>query len=156
MKVEIISSPKFGSKVAKCPLNVTFPFLFALVMVWGCDEVRTNTGSTDQFSNVATLSSLSTSAHGVIESFSPELYSYVFVVSSGVSSMSITAVATHPRASIRLYGPELPLEGVTIKSGEESVMMSLVLGTNIIALLVRSDDGTTKNLYSITVNQVSG
>lgn len=129
--------------------------IMALALSACGEETTTGPTQVEQNSSDATLTALNSSIGSFGNPLAPDVFAFSKVVDSSVSEMSVTATAANTNAEITLFGPGLPIQGVSLKSSQVSPMMPLYKGSNnIIALKVRSADGTVSNLYSISITRL--
>jgi len=95
-------------------------------------------------SSDATLSNLIPSTGTLSPSFSPGTTSYSISVANSVSSIGFTPIASSGNATINVGSN-------TVVSGAASPTIGLSEGTNPISISVTAQDGTTTNLYSVSV-----
>ncbi|MCX8005386.1 MAG: cadherin-like beta sandwich domain-containing protein [Burkholderiaceae bacterium] len=98
-------------------------------------------------SAIATLDSLAVSAGTLTPNFSSGVSSYQLTVANTVTSLGVTAVSTHPAATIRI-------NGATTASGA-TAQLALAVGSNIVAIVVTAQDGVTVANYSINVTRAA-
>ena len=84
----------------------------------------------------ATLSSLEIVGRTITPAFTPNELAYTLTVPNNVTSVTVNAEATHPRAT------------VTIAGGD-----NLAVGENIVTVTVTAEDGTTMQTYTIVVTR---
>lgn len=87
-------------------------------------------------SNDATLNNLTVSTGQLIPTFSSENTDYNITVGYAVSSISVSATATHQAATVADTGT-----------------VALAVGENIVNIRVIAEDGTTQKTYKITINR---
>jgi len=97
----------------------------------------------------AGLSSLTLSSGNLSPVFSIGAFEYTASVSSSTSSIRVTPVSVDSRAEIKVNGLAVP-------SGQASNWISLNTGTNIINIVVTSEDSNNTNTYRITVTRLTG
>ncbi|MCC3372633.1 InlB B-repeat-containing protein [Cohnella sp. REN36] len=95
----------------------------------------------------ADLSAITLSSGALSPAFAPGTTSYAASVANSVSSLTVKAAASDPRASVRVGGQQ---SGVGETSGE----LSLAVGQNSIEIEVTARDGTTKT-YTVNVYRAS-
>ena len=98
----------------------------------------------------ASLSALSVSAGSFAPSFSATTYAYTLSVGNDVSSVTVTARASHGGATLKagLSGSLSSLDG-----GTASGSITLSEGANAVEVEVTAEDGTTKRSYTVTVSR---
>ncbi|RYY23502.1 MAG: hypothetical protein EOP62_19840, partial [Sphingomonadales bacterium] len=106
-----------------------------------------NTVSQVVRSNVATLSSLTTSAGGFDQPFASGTTAYTKSVANSVSSITVTPTASEANATIKV-------NNVTVGSGAASGSISLIDGNNNIAVEVTGQDGVAFTIYGLTVTRL--
>ena len=100
----------------------------------------------------ASLNALSLSAGSVTPPFSPTTYAYTLEVGNDVSSTTVTSTANHGSATLKA-GLAGSLAAIT--DGTVSGEISLAVGANEVQVEVTAEDGTTKQVYAITVTRAS-
>ncbi len=98
----------------------------------------------------AGLSALSLSAGSISPSFSATTYTYTLNVGHDVSSTTVTATASHGRATLKA-GLAGSLSAIT--SGTPSGDISLAPGANSVQVEVTAEDGMAQQTYTITVTR---
>lgn len=93
----------------------------------------------------ASLASLLLSSGVLSPGFSPQTTSYRATVGAATNSISIIPTTTHAAATIMVNG-----QGVV--SGESSNHINLRTGENVITILVRAQDATTRT-YTLTIDR---
>ncbi|MCI8210507.1 hypothetical protein AUC61_13280 [Pseudomonas sp. S25] len=97
-------------------------------------------------SSDATLSNLIASSGTLSPSFSSGTSTYSVAVASNVSSITFTPTASDSNATITV-------NGITVASGATSPAISLTTGQNTISVTGTAQDGSTTQLYTITVTR---
>ncbi|MFK7698670.1 autotransporter domain-containing protein [Pseudomonas caspiana] len=97
-------------------------------------------------SSDATLSNLIASSGTFSPSFSSGTSSYSVAVASNVSSITFTPTASDSNATITV-------NGITVASGATSPAITLTTGQNTISVTGTAQDGSTTQLYTITVTR---
>jgi gliding motility-associated-like protein len=101
---------------------------------------------TRDLSSNASLSALALSDGVLTPAFSASTNVYTASVANGVSSLTITPTAADPTATITV-------NGTTVVTGSASSGISLSVGDNTITTIVKAQDGTTINTYTLTVTR---
>lgn len=99
-------------------------------------------------SNDASISGINLDNVVVNEGFDPNVTSYTANVPFTVTSLNVMPIASHSSASIKV-------NGVSVESGGFSGLIALGEGPNVITFEVTAEDGTTKRIYSLTVDRES-
>lgn len=94
----------------------------------------------------AQLSSLATSAGAVSPTFSPDRTTYQLQVANGVTEMTVT-----PAMAGEAIG--ITVNGSTVDSGQASGAIPLKVGVNTITIVVKSNDGLSDAIYTLTVTR---
>ena len=94
----------------------------------------------------ATLSSLTISAGTLTPVFASGTTGYTDNVANSVTSVTVTPTASQAGATITV-------NGAAVTSGKASGVINLNAGSNTIMIIVTAPDGTTKDTYTITVNE---
>ncbi|MCY3868416.1 MAG: cadherin-like beta sandwich domain-containing protein [Gemmatimonadetes bacterium] len=90
----------------------------------------------------ATLSDLTINPGELNPAFDPATLDYTVSVENGISTITITATANHPGATITINGQTAT-----------TLDVSLVEGENTITVIVTAEDNITQLTYTITVNR---
>lgn len=98
-------------------------------------------------SNDATLSALVPGSGSI--SFAPTTYAYSVSVLNTVTSMTVTPTVTYPIATVQVQVNGGGYSAVT--SGSASGSLALNVGSNAIDVKVTAQDGTTTQIYTLTV-----
>ncbi len=102
-----------------------------------------------RLSNIATLSSLTTTAGTFAPTFASGTNSYSVTVLAGTPSTTVTAAVTDPTATMTVaVNGSSP---VTLPPNTSSASLPLVNGNNPITVVVTAQDGTTINTYTLNV-----
>ncbi|KAB2902819.1 MAG: DUF4347 domain-containing protein [Burkholderiaceae bacterium] len=98
--------------------------------------------------SVATLSSLSLSSGTLNPVFASGTTGYAASVPNNTTSIAVTPTATDAGATITV-------NGTTVASGSASGNISLNVGANTITTVVTAQDGTTTQVYTVTVTRAA-
>jgi alpha-tubulin suppressor-like RCC1 family protein len=79
-----------------------------------------------------------------------------FAAGTTIYSVSVTNEAMTVSPTLEDTLATVKVNGISVTSGSNSPLLSLVMGQNIITVLVTAWDGTTENTYTIIVERVSG
>lgn len=110
---------------------------------------QTYTVSINRISNDATLSALSLSSGTLSPVFESSSKSYTAVVSNATGSITITPTSGNTRSTIEA---QVNSGGYSaVNSGTASGNLGLNIGNNIIQVKVTAQDGTTTDMYTLTV-----
>jgi uncharacterized repeat protein (TIGR02543 family) len=103
-------------------------------------------------SNDANLSGLSISSGTLAPTFASSTTSYSVTVPNATNSITVTPTRNQGNATI---GVRVGTSGsyTSVTSGSASGSLSLNIGTNTIEVLVTAQDGTTTQLYTLTVTR---
>ncbi|WP_158289287.1 hemoblobin-interacting domain-containing protein [Paenibacillus flagellatus] len=91
----------------------------------------------------ADLSGLTLSSGFLNPGFRPEISDYTAIVANDVSGLAVTATSAEPSA-------ELTVNGIPVRSGQDSEIIPLHVGYNTIAVNVTAPDRTVRS-YRVTV-----
>ena len=97
-------------------------------------------------STVATLSNLALSAGTLSPAFASGTNSYTASVGNTTSSLTVTPTTTDVNASVKV-------NGTAVSSGSASQSIALNVGSNTITTVVTAPDGSTAQIYTITVTR---
>ena len=103
------------------------------------------TFTTDPTSNNADLSSLTISEGALAPAFTTAILNYTASTTPETDVLTLTPHTAHPRATVQV-------NGISVASGSASAPVTLVVGSNVIAILVTANDGSTKS-YRVTVTR---
>lgn len=95
----------------------------------------------------ANLTNLVLSAGTLSPGFTSSTTSYSETVANNVATIGVTAVASHPNATIKV-------NGIPVASGSASGNIALTVGSNTITTEVTAEDGNTIKTYTVTVNRL--
>ncbi|MFD0941555.1 YDG domain-containing protein [Pedobacter boryungensis] len=104
-------------------------------------------------SNNADLSALTTTATGLLPTFSASTVAYTANVPYATTSTTVTATKAQAGATLKVS-----VNGganATLTSGVASGALALNVGTNTIDILVTAENGITNKLYTLTVTRVN-
>jgi len=109
------------------------------------------TGSTSAVVNIKVaantfLSNLTVSNATLSPAFAGATASYTASVASSISSVTVTPTTADAAATVTV-------NGVAVASGTPSGPIALNFGTNVIAIRVTAQDGTSKKNYTVTVTR---
>jgi gliding motility-associated-like protein len=99
-------------------------------------------------SAIATLSNLTISSGTLTPTFVSGTISYTDAVANTVNSVTVTPTVTDATATIKV-------NGTTVTSGSASGAIALSVGPNTITTKVTAQDGTTVDIYTITVTRAA-
>ncbi|MCX6210068.1 MAG: FG-GAP-like repeat-containing protein, partial [Bacteroidetes bacterium] len=105
------------------------------------------------YSTNANLSALTTTAGAISPTFTANTTSYTATVSNATTSITVTPTKQQDSAKL-----EIQLNGgayTSIASGFPSSALTLNLGANTINIRVTAQDGTTINIYTLTVTRAA-
>ncbi|MBN4076627.1 cadherin-like beta sandwich domain-containing protein [Gemmatimonas aurantiaca] len=139
---------RYGPVVTVCTL------LVAISLVVGCSDKEADPISSGLQGdpNDVTLSSLVTSITGFPGGFASGNLSYATTVDEQHSSITITATSRSDFPKMTLfYGSG---QSVALKSGVTSAPIQLTLGTNIFSVQIVGEDGSSRNIYTLTINKI--
>jgi Cadherin-like beta sandwich domain/Domain of unknown function (DUF2341)/Divergent InlB B-repeat domain len=94
----------------------------------------------------ATLSNLAISAGALTPAFSSGTTGYTDNVANAVTSVTVTPTASQA-------GAVITVNGTGVASGAASGVINLNVGNNPVTIIVTAPDGTTKDTYTVTVNE---
>ena len=98
-------------------------------------------------SSDSSLSGLSPSVGSLTPTFSPTTTSYSETVANSVSAITVTPTSSDPGAAITV-------NGAPTQSGSASPSIPLSPGNNVIAVAVKSEDGSNATTYTVNVNRL--
>jgi gliding motility-associated-like protein len=119
------------------------------VAVTAQNGTTTQTYSISVFRGASTndnLSALKISAGTLTPAFSGTTISYTANVGNAVASITVTPTAADATATVTV-------NGTAVTSGTSSSAIPLMVGSNIIAMVVTAQDGTTTKTYSVTITR---
>jgi alpha-tubulin suppressor-like RCC1 family protein/phosphodiesterase/alkaline phosphatase D-like protein len=128
------------------PMGTTYHY-----RVRATSAAGTTTGADLTFttnSNVATLSSLASSAGTLTPAFASGTTSYTATVPSTTGSLTLTPTTSDSTATVKI-------NGTAIASGSATASLLLVTGDNVFNVVVTSQDGSTTKTYTLTVTRPS-
>jgi Domain of unknown function (DUF2341)/Cadherin-like beta sandwich domain/Divergent InlB B-repeat domain len=96
----------------------------------------------------ATLSNLTISAGTLTPAFASGTTGYTDNVANSITSVTVTPTASQAGAAITV-------NGIAVTSGTASGAINLNIGSNPITIIVTAPDGTTKDTYTVTVNEAA-
>jgi hypothetical protein len=133
-----------GTLSPQIPLNIGLNTILINVSAYGGAAMKTYTVSVNrQDVNDAKLSGLGISYGSLSPEFHPAVTGYSVAVSGTTESVSISATAVYPTATITI-------NGITTTSGVQSAPISLVVGSNHIPVIVSFPNGVSRT-YTLTV-----
>lgn len=92
------------------------------------------------------LANVTVSAGSLSQAFLPSVLNYTVNVANSVSTISVTASTQDPVATMMV-------NNVSVTSGQPSVAMPLVIGSNVITIEVTAQDGSSTKNYTLVVNR---
>ncbi|RKP54029.1 hypothetical protein D7Z26_11610 [Cohnella endophytica] len=104
--------------------------------------------SSDSRSHNANLNSLTLSSGSLSSIFTSGTTSYTASVPNGVSSITVTPTVSDSTATVKV-------NGIPVPSGVASGAISLSVGDNPITITVTAQDGTTTQMYTVTVTRAN-
>jgi Cadherin-like beta sandwich domain len=99
-------------------------------------------------SNNAALANLTVSAGALTPSFASATLNYTDAVTNATSSITVTPTTADANATVQV-------NGVAVASGSASGAIALIVGSNPINVVVTAQDGTTTQMYMISIDRAS-
>lgn len=99
-------------------------------------------------SHEAELNDIALSSGSLNELFASGTTSYTANVPNGTSSITVTP-------TVRDYTATVKVNGAVVTSGSASAAIPLSAGSNAITVLVKAEDGTTTETYTVTVTRAA-
>lgn len=149
VRVEYLN--RVGESAARTTLNGAPNEIFIFNSVDGSSNSRT---TVTPYSEISTLSSLTIAQTGgsVVTALSPtfttSFYNYVYALSSGSTSVTVTPTASNS-------GSVITVDGTVVASGATSGSITLGASgtTTTVTIAVTAEDGVTTSTYTIAVSR---
>jgi len=96
----------------------------------------------------SSLSYLGASAGALLPSFGPTILTYTDSVPNSTSSITFTAISNNNNATIKI-------NGTSVTSGTASSPINLNVGTNVVNIVVTSQNNVNSTIYQVTVTRAA-
>nr|WP_294942131.1 cadherin-like beta sandwich domain-containing protein [uncultured Mucilaginibacter sp.] len=141
-------SVALGAYSAAIPLNLGNNQILVVVTSADLSKTFTDTLNVTRQSNDTNLAGLSISPGHLSPAFVPGTFNYEAFLTNATISVNITATRANANQKITVHGVVLP-------AGTSTFNEPLTLGTNVVEIVVASQDGSKSNTYVLFITRPS-